>query len=63
MTRDQLLAALRPHVTDARVLRSKPFLDDAALAALRQWRYTPTLLNGLPVRVLMTITFNFKLTD
>ena len=53
----------RGFVTDARVLRSKPFLDDAALAALRQWRYTPTLLNGLPVRVLMTITFNFKLTD
>lgn len=48
-------------VTGARVLRSQPLLDAAALAALKQWRYTPTLLNGVPVRVLMTITFNFKL--
>jgi protein TonB len=50
-------------VTDARVLRSVPMLDAAALAALRQWRYTPTLLNGVPVRVLMTVTFNFQLDN
>jgi protein TonB len=48
-------------VTDARVLRSEPLLDGAALTALRQWRYTPTLLNGVPVRVLMTVTFRFSL--
>jgi periplasmic protein TonB len=48
-------------VTDARVLRSVPLLDAAALAALKQWRYTPTLLNGTPVRVLMTVTFRFSL--
>ena len=53
----------RGFVTDARVLRSVPFLDAAALAALRQWRYTPTLLNGVPVRVLMTVTFRFSLGD
>ena len=46
-----------------RVLRSVPLLDGAALAALKQWRYTPTLLNGVPVRVLMTITFNFQLDN
>jgi periplasmic protein TonB len=50
-------------VADARVLRSVPLLDGAALAALKQWRYTPTLLNGVPVRVLLTITFNFRLGD
>lgn len=50
-------------VTDARVLGSVPLLDAAALAALRQWRYTPTLLNGVPVRVLMTVTFRFTLGD
>jgi protein TonB len=50
-------------VTGARVLRSVPLLDAAALAALKQWRYTPTLLNNVPVPVLMTITFNFKLGD
>ena len=53
----------RGTVIDARVLRSQPLLDGAALTALRQWRYTPTLLNGVPVRVLMTVTFNFTLGD
>jgi|SRR5688572_607471 protein TonB len=50
-------------VTDARVLRSVPLLDAAALTALKEWRYTPTLLNGVPVRVLMTVTFRFSLGD
>jgi TonB family protein len=49
------------NVTDARVLRSAPMFDDAALAAVRQWKYEPTLLNGAPVPVLMTITVNFQL--
>lgn len=48
-------------VQDARVLRSVPLLDEAALAAVRQWRYSPTLLNGRPVPVVMTVTVNFQL--
>jgi protein TonB len=48
-------------VADARVLRSVPLLDEAALDAVRQWRYTPTLLNGTPVPVIMTVTVNFSL--
>jgi protein TonB len=48
-------------VVQVRVLRSQPLLDQAAIDAVRQWRYTPTRLNGEPVRVLMTITMNFKL--
>lgn len=48
-------------VADARVLRSIPLLDQAALEAVRQWQYTPTLLNGQPKAVLMTLTVNFKL--
>ncbi len=46
-----------------KVLRSAPLLDAAAIEAVRKWRYTPTLLNGTPVSVLMTITVNFKLHD
>ena len=48
-------------VQSARVLRSLPFLEDAALAAVRQWVYTPTLLNGVPVPVVMTVTVMFRL--
>lgn len=48
-------------VEDVRVLRSIRLLDDAAADAVRQWRFTPTLLNGTPVRVLMTVTVSFAL--
>jgi TonB family protein len=46
-------------VVDAKVVRSIPMLDEAALAAVRQWEYTPTLLNGVPVPVLVTVKINF----
>jgi protein TonB len=48
-------------VINARVLRSVAMLDQAALDAVRQWEYTPTLLNGVPVPVVMTVTVNFQL--
>lgn len=48
-------------VVDATVLRSVPLLDQAALEAVRQWRYTATRLNGQPVAVVMTVTVNFQL--
>jgi protein TonB len=38
-----------------------PSLDAQALAAVSQWRYTPTLLDGVAVPVIMTITVNFRL--
>ena len=46
-------------VTDAVVVHSVPLLDQAALDAVRQWEYSPTLLNGVPVSVLVTVTVNF----
>jgi protein TonB len=48
-------------VKDAKVLRSIPLLDQAALDAVRQWQFTPTLLNGVPVPVIMTVTVQFTL--
>ena len=48
-------------VTQLRVLRSVPMLDQAAVDAVRQWRYTPSLYGGHPVSVLMTITVRFTL--
>lgn len=48
-------------VIEAKVLRSQPLLDQAALDAVEQWRFTPTLLNGQAVEVQMTVTVNFSL--
>jgi protein TonB len=48
-------------VESARVLRSLSLLDDAALEAVRQWRFEPARLNGQPVPVVMTVTVNFSL--
>jgi protein TonB len=48
-------------VSRARVLRSIPMLDDAAVDAVRQWEFTPTLVNGQPAPLLMTVTVNFTL--
>ena len=48
-------------VQEAKVLRSIPLLDAAALDAVKQWQFTPTLLNGVPVPVIMTVTVQFTL--
>ena len=48
-------------VSRMRVLRSEPLLDEAALAAVKRWRYTPTLLNNVPIPILMTVTVRFTL--
>ncbi len=52
----------RGQVQAARVLRSdSALLNDAALTAVQQWTYTPTLLNGVPTSVIMTVTVHFRL--
>ncbi|MBS1827352.1 MAG: TonB family protein [Acidobacteria bacterium] len=38
-------------------------LTKAAMDAVSQWRYQPTLLNGQPVEVITTITINYKLAE
>src|SRR5881397_3603772 len=47
-------------VSDARTLRGHPLLDGAAVEAVRQWRYSPTLLNGEPVPVIATVSIAFQ---
>jgi len=51
----------RGNVVRTQILKSIPLLDDAALAAVRQWKFTPTLLNGIAVPIVMTVTVNFSL--
>ena len=48
-------------VSGARILRSAGILDQAALDAVRQWQFTPTLLNGQPVPVIISTTVSFRL--
>ena len=48
-------------VTGVRVTHSVNLLDQAAIDAVRQWRFTPTLLNGEPVSILLTVTVRFTL--
>jgi protein TonB len=48
-------------VSTLTVLRGIPLLNEAATEAVRQWVYTPTLLDGVRVPVIMTITVRFSL--
>jgi TonB family protein len=50
------------NVKDVRALRSLEYgLTEAAEAAVKQWKYTPTYYNGEPVEVVLTITVMFQL--
>lgn len=51
------------HVADTRVVRSVPQLDQAAITAVNQWQYEPTLLNGAPVPIVMNVTVQFTLSQ
>jgi len=49
------------NVVGARALSGHPLLIPAALKAVLQWKYEPTLLNGTPVAVEMELTVHFQL--
>jgi protein TonB len=46
-------------VEDLRVISGHALLNDAAIQAVRQWRYRPQMLSGQPIPVVTTITVNF----
>ena len=48
-------------VTDVTVLRSIILLDQAAIKAVKQWRYEPLTLNGQPVPFILVVTVTFSL--
>jgi TonB family protein len=47
-------------VADARVVKSAPLLDQAALDAVTQWEYAPTRVRGVAVPVIITVAINFQ---
>ena len=48
-------------VRSVEVLRGIAALNWESIRAVSQWKYTPTLLDGRPVPVRMTITVNYRL--
>jgi TonB family protein len=49
------------NVSDIRISSGHPALTNAAINAVKQWRYSPTLLNGVPVSVTATVSVHFNL--
>jgi len=49
------------NVSEVKVLGGHPLLIDEAVRAVRQWKYSPTLLNNEPVPVVATVTVSFRL--
>ncbi len=50
-------------VCEARVVSGHPFLNQAAIDAVKQWRYAPTYINDVPVPVMTTVTLHFRIDD
>ena len=53
---------IRGVVKTVSVLRGHPLFDDAAVEAVKQWRYKPLLLNGEPTEFMLTVTVAFNLS-
>jgi len=51
------------NVVDARVLRSIPLLDQAAIDAVKQWTFEPLLIDGKPRQMIFTLTVRFDLKE
>jgi protein TonB len=57
----EALIGVDGRVENLRVVQPAALLTDAAIAAVRQWVFTPTKLNGEPVQVVMMVTVDFTL--
>jgi TonB family protein len=57
----EIVVDARGKVESTSVIRSVPGLDEAAIAAARQWEYAPTKVDGKPVRVRVTVPVVFSL--
>gem|GEM_PF-333040 len=51
------------YVTNVEVISGHQLLRQAAVDAVKQWKYEPTVLNGKPIPVIATVTINFVLPE
>src|SRR5262245_58384182 len=58
----ELLIGTDGRVQQSRILKSIALLDQAALDAVNQWVFTPTLLDGVAVPILYNVTVSFQLS-
>ena len=59
----QIIVAKDGSVLEAQVLSGHPLLVQAAIDAVKQWKYQPTLLNGQPVEVVTPLDVTFTLSQ
>ncbi|HEV3470512.1 MAG TPA: energy transducer TonB [Pyrinomonadaceae bacterium] len=59
----QIIVGEGGEVISANAISGHPLLQQAAVAAVRQWRFSPTRLEGKPVKVIGTVTVNFILEE
>lgn len=48
-------------IVNAKVIKSVPALDSAALEAVGKWQYTPTMIDGKPREVILVVTLKFEI--
>jgi TonB family protein len=49
------------HVVDLDIVRSTPGFEEAAIKAVSKWEYAPTLMNGEPIPVVMSVVVTFNI--
>jgi periplasmic protein TonB len=57
----QVVIDKQGNVTELRVSKGEPILAEAAVSAVKQWKYRPYLLNGEPVEIATTVLINFHM--
>lgn len=56
-----IVIAVDGSVTEAKIVKSIPLLDQAALDAVKQWKFAPPRVNGRPAPIIMNALVSFAL--
>jgi periplasmic protein TonB len=61
VVRLEAIIATNGTVQNVQLIQGHPLLVAAAIAAVREWRYTPPKLNGDPIEIVMYVDVNFRM--